>query len=125
VPNGSARTAGEIVVPAFGYKNHIGIDRRFGLIRTFTVTHAATHDGGQLERLLDPDNLASGVWADTAYRSAANIALLDRRGLPPSSSAPSREADRCRRISPAATPPVAGSAPVSSTSSPSRSIASA
>jgi hypothetical protein len=28
--------------------------------------------------LLDPDNLASGVWADTAYRSAANLAMLDR-----------------------------------------------
>ena len=87
-PDGSAqRTIGpaatEIVIPAFGYKNHIGIDRRFGLIRTFAVTHAAAHDGGQLEGLLDPDNLASGVWADTAYRSAANLALLDRRGLVP------------------------------------------
>jgi IS5 family transposase len=80
---GAARAATEIVVPAFGYKNHVGIDRRFGLIRTFTVTHAAAHDGGQLEGLLDPDNLASGVWADTAYRSAANLALLDRRGLMP------------------------------------------
>ena len=82
-PDGSARTATEIVIPAFGYKNHIGIDQRFGLIRTFAVTHAAAHDGGQLEGLLDPDNLASGVWADTAYRSAANLALLDRRGLVP------------------------------------------
>lgn len=82
-PDGSARTATEIVVPAFGYKNHIGVDRRFGLIRTFTVTHAAAHDGGQLEGLIDPNNLASGVWADTAYRSAANLNLLDRRGLVP------------------------------------------
>ena len=82
LPDGAARTT-EIVVPAFGYKNHIGIDRRFGLICTFAVTHAAAHDGGQLAGLLDPDNLASGVWADTAYRSAANIALLDRRGLVP------------------------------------------
>jgi IS5 family transposase len=82
-PDGSARTATEIVVPAFGYKNHIGIDRRFGLIRTFTVTHAAAHDGGQFAALIDPDNLASGVWADTAYRSAANLDLLDRRGLVP------------------------------------------
>lgn len=82
-PDGSGRTATEIVVPAFGYKNHIGVDRRFGLIRTFTVTHAAAHDGGQLDGLLDPNNLASGVWADTAYRSAANLNLLDRRGLVP------------------------------------------
>jgi len=70
-------------VPAFGHKNDIGVDGRFGLIRTFTVTHAATHDGGQLARLLDPDNLASGVWADTAYRSATNLGLFDRCGLAP------------------------------------------
>ena len=82
-PDGNARTATEIVVPAFGYKNHIGVDRRFGLIRTFTVTHAAAHDGRHLAGLLDPDNLASTVWADTAYRSAANLKLLDRRGLVP------------------------------------------
>lgn len=73
----------EILVPAFGYKNHVGIDRAHGLIRRFTVTHAAAHDGGQLAALLDRDNLASGVWADTAYRSAANLELLHRRGLNP------------------------------------------
>jgi IS5 family transposase len=44
------------------------------------VTHAAAHDGGQLGALLDPDNTASGVWADTAYRSAANLDILARRG---------------------------------------------
>jgi hypothetical protein len=36
-----------------------------------------------LIRLLDGDNLASSVWADTAYRSEANLQLLDRRGLVP------------------------------------------
>ncbi len=71
----------EIAVPVFGYKNHIGIDRAHGFVRRFTVTHAARHDGAQLGALLDRDNLASGVWADTAYRSKANLALLDRRGL--------------------------------------------
>jgi transposase, IS5 family len=44
--------------------------RSAGFIRTSTVTHAAAHDGAQLAALLDRDNLASGVWADTAYRSA-------------------------------------------------------
>lgn len=33
--------------------------------------------------MLDRDNTASDVWADTAYRSAANLALLDHRGLKP------------------------------------------
>jgi IS5 family transposase len=73
----------EILVPVFGYKNHVGIDRMHGFIRRWTVTHAAAHDGGQLATLLDRDNLASGVWADTAYHSRANLDLLDRRGLKP------------------------------------------
>src|SRR5512134_1305198 len=73
----------EILVPVFGYKNHVGIDRTHGFIRRFAVTHAAAHDGGQLAALLDRDNVASGVWADTAYRSQANLVLLDRRGLVP------------------------------------------
>ncbi len=78
--NGTKRQAVEIAVPIFGYKSHLGIDRRHGLIRTWTVTHAAAHDGGQLGALLDPDNTASGVWGDTAYRSRANLELLARRG---------------------------------------------
>ena len=77
---GSRRQAVAIAVPVFGYKSHLGIDRAHGLIRTWTVTHAAAHEGGQLGALLDPDNTASGVWADTAYRSAANLDLLARRG---------------------------------------------
>ena len=91
-----ARVAAAIAVPVFGYKNHLGIDRRHGFIRRFAVTDAASHDGRQLGRLLDPDNTASGVWADSAYRSAANRALLARRGLVPSSSGRSRGASRCR-----------------------------
>jgi IS5 family transposase len=79
----SRRTQTELVIPVFGYKNHLGIDRRHGFIRSSTVTDAAAYDGRQLRRLLDPDNTASGVWADTAYRSAANVALLVRRGLVP------------------------------------------
>ncbi len=81
-PDGETkRVAGEILVPAFGYKNHLSIDRQHGLIRRFAVTHAAAHDGGQLGAVLDPANTASQVWADTAYRSKANLALLERRGL--------------------------------------------
>jgi IS5 family transposase len=73
----------EIAVPVFGQKNHIGIDREFGFLPRYSVTHAAAHDGGQLGAVLDRDNTASDVWADTAYRSVANLALLERRGLRP------------------------------------------
>jgi transposase, IS5 family len=71
----------EIAVPAFGYKNHIGIDRGFGFLRRYRITHAAVYDGSQLGAVLDQNNTASEVWADSAYRSAANLALLERRGL--------------------------------------------
>jgi IS5 family transposase len=80
---GAQRQAAEIAVPVFGYKNHLGIDRGHGFIRRFVVTDAARHDGGQLGAVLDPANTGSGVWADTAYRSKANLELLDRRGLRP------------------------------------------
>jgi transposase, IS5 family len=73
----------ELVIPVFGYKNHLGIDRRHGFIRTFAVTDAAAHDGRQLGRLLDPENTARSVWADSAYRSVENLSLLVRRGLAP------------------------------------------
>jgi IS5 family transposase len=121
----SRRTQSELVVPVFGYKNHLGIDRRHGFIRSFTVTDAASPDGRQLGRLLDPDNTARGVWADTAYRSAANITLLARRAWHPSSSAPSRAASRCRPISPAATLAGRGSGSPSNTCLPPRSAGSA
>jgi transposase, IS5 family len=81
-PGGHQRQV-DIAVPMFGYKNHIGIDREHGFLRRYTVTHAAAYDGGQLGAVLDRDNTASDVWADTAYRSAANLALLERRGLKP------------------------------------------
>jgi hypothetical protein len=45
------------------------------------------HDGSQLGQLLARDNTARAVWADVACRSAANVALLARRGLVPQFSA--------------------------------------
>jgi transposase, IS5 family len=62
----------QIMVPMFGYKNHAGIDRTFGFVRKWTVTHAARHDSGAFEDVLDQNNIARSVWADTAYRSAKN-----------------------------------------------------
>lgn len=88
----------DLAVPAFGYKNHISIDRQHGLIRGWAATHAAAHDGARLAEVLDADNTASEVWADTAYRSAKNEAMLAARGLvsrihrkkPPGRSMPER-----------------------------------
>jgi IS5 family transposase len=71
----------DLAVPMFGYKNHIGIDRRHRLIRRWRVSDAARHDGALLPRLIDPNNTASDIWADTAYRSRANELFLTGRLL--------------------------------------------
>jgi hypothetical protein len=71
----------DLAVPAFGYKNHVAIDRRHGLIRGWTASHAAAHDGARLAEVVDGHNTAGDVWADTAYRSAKNEAWLAGRGL--------------------------------------------
>lgn len=80
-PAGDGRKPVDIAIPVFGYKLHISIDRRHGVIRRRLVTDAAAHDGARLrEGLIDPNNTAAGVWADTAYQSRANRAYLDERG---------------------------------------------
>jgi len=71
----------DLAVPAFGDKNHVAIDRRHGLIRGWTASHAAAHDGARLAEVVDADNTAADVWVDTAWRSAKNEAWLAERGL--------------------------------------------
>jgi IS5 family transposase len=65
----------------YGYKNHINIDRTHKLVRAYTVTDAARHDSQELEAVLDPDNTASDVWGDSAYRSAETEEKLKQKGL--------------------------------------------
>jgi transposase, IS5 family len=72
----------DLAIPAFGYRNHISIDRGFGLIRRWLTTDAAAYEGrGLREGLLDNSNTAGGVWADTAYRSAANETFMKKNGF--------------------------------------------
>jgi len=78
-PDGSAMM--EIATPVFGYKSHINVDQRHGFIRKWTVTDAARYDGRELAGLLDTDNTAMGVWADTAYRWQKNEKHIARADL--------------------------------------------
>jgi IS5 family transposase len=72
----------DLAIPVFGYQNHISIDRGFGFIRQWSATDAAAYEGRRLrEGLLDKTNTASGVWADTAYRSAANEVFIRKNGF--------------------------------------------
>jgi hypothetical protein len=71
-----------IAVPSFGYKSNVSTCRRtFGFIRKGKgkVTDTARFDGRRLRDVVTSDNTASDVWADTAYRSQANEAWLERQ----------------------------------------------
>ena len=62
----------------YGYKNHVNVDRRHKLVRRY---HVSEHDSQVLDDILDGDNTALGVWADSAYRSAEIEAALKEKGL--------------------------------------------
>src|SRR5215831_13555785 len=81
----------DIAIPAFGYKNHIGIDRAHGLIRTWRATPAARRR-------------TKSIWPGTAC-AARSIAR-------------SRRASRCRRPSQEPTGKSPRFEPASSMSSP-------
>jgi IS5 family transposase len=68
-------------VTHYGYKNHLCVDVKHKLIRGWAVTDAAVHDSNIFEELFDEDNTASGVWADSAYRSEKTIKTLQQWGL--------------------------------------------
>ena len=65
----------------YGYRNHVNVDRRHSLIRRCHVTDAAVHGSQAVGMLLMRGNTASGVWADSAYRSAEIEKTLKARGL--------------------------------------------
>ena len=72
----------DFAIPVFGYQNHVSIDRGLGFIRKWAATDAAAYEGARLrEGLLDKTNTASSVWADTAYRSAANETFMEKNGF--------------------------------------------
>lgn len=72
----------DIAIPTFGYQNHVAIDRRHGIIRTWCVTDAGAYEGRMLRQgLLDKANTGASVWGDSAYRSKANEAFMAKNGF--------------------------------------------
>jgi IS5 family transposase len=63
----------------YGYKNHIDVDVKHKLIRSYEVTPASVHDSQVFEGLLDEDNSSRDVWADSAYRSEEKLRELKQR----------------------------------------------
>ena len=70
-----------IALLLFGYKSHIGIDRKFGFIRGAMVTSAADADGRQSKHVIDKQNTVVDMWADTPYRSQSNEKWLEANML--------------------------------------------
>ena len=64
----------------YGYKNHISVDVKHKLIRSYAVTDAALHDSNVFEQLLSA-NTSKDVWADSAYRSAQRLERLAKDGF--------------------------------------------
>lgn len=71
----------DLAIPAFGYKNHISMDKRYGFIRKAQTTDASQYDEKLLPQLLGKENTCSKVWGDTAYRSQENEELLYNNGF--------------------------------------------
>ena len=63
----------------YGYKNHINVDVKHKLIRSYTVTDASVHDSKVFDTLLERSNTSAEVYADSAYRSKESIELLKKR----------------------------------------------
>ena len=82
----------------FGYKNHIGIDRRHKLVRRYVVSTASVHDSQKLEDVLDPDNTASGVWADSPIAAKRPRRSSRHAACPATSIGAAAGASHSRRV---------------------------
>ena len=65
----------------YGYKNHVGVDKAYKLIRKWDATDAAVHDSQKLDAVLDLSNTGKEVWADSAHRSVQSEACLKEKDL--------------------------------------------
>ena len=65
----------------YGYKNHIKVDSKSKIIKSYSVTSANVHDSQELEGLLDGNDTGQLVYADSAYRSDEIEKVLKKKKL--------------------------------------------
>ena len=80
----------------YGYKNHISVDVKHKMIRSYAVTDATLHDNKVFEQLL-ADNTSKDVRADSAYRSADRLERLTKDGFREHIQ---RKGSRCHPLTP-------------------------
>jgi Transposase and inactivated derivatives, IS5 family len=59
----------------YGYKNHISVDVKHKMIRSYAMTDATLHDSKVFEQLL-ADNTSKDVRADSTCRSCSSLDLI-------------------------------------------------
>ncbi len=64
----------------FGYKNHIGIDVKHKLIRSYKITSANVSDINCFDDLFRAKNTDKKIWADSAYFSTEKEHQLEEEG---------------------------------------------
>jgi IS5 family transposase len=65
----------------YGYKNHVKVDAKSKLIRTYTITSASVHDSQPIETLLEDSDREQEIYADSAYAGEPIDVLLEDRGI--------------------------------------------
>jgi IS5 family transposase len=63
----------------YGYKDHVKVDTKSKLIKTYQVTDASVHDSQAVVPLLEKTDAHRDLYADSAYRSAQIEETLKRR----------------------------------------------
>ena len=65
----------------YGYKNHVKVDAKSKIIKSYTVTSAEVHDSQETEALLDDRDEGQLMYGDSAYRSEEIEAVLAKRKI--------------------------------------------
>lgn len=65
----------------YGYKNHVKVDAKSKIIKTWKVTSAEVHDSQILDELLEESDEHQPLWADSAYRSEEIEQKLSQRNI--------------------------------------------
>lgn len=65
----------------YGYKNHIKIDRKSKIIKTYKATDAAVHDSKVLNDLLEDSDSHHELYADSAYSGNPIKEILETRKI--------------------------------------------
>jgi Transposase and inactivated derivatives, IS5 family len=80
----------------YGYKNHVSIDVKHKMVRSYAVTDVTLHDSKVFEQLLT-DNTSKDVRTDSAYRSADRLERLTKDGFREHIQ---RQESRCHPLTP-------------------------